>query len=317
MHGVAATRLTVGTLVFASGLLLASGAAKADDENWARASLNGVLWMQTSAEYRALALGAYAQARSMLDKGLADPGWTAVPAQEPRDEEYVAALGRLPPAVILDLDETVLDNGPFQAWLVERNESFHSLSWNRWVADESARAVPGALPFVVYARRRGVAVFYVTNRAFTGDVDADGDGSIGPGEKDRALQPHTIANLRRLGFLPQQGMSDDEAVLMRGEQPTWGRNKATRRAHIAARHRVLLLIGDSLGDFVGDLYRDLAPAERRQALAKHDHRWGTTWIALPNPLYGGWEAAAYGFDYGLPPGEKGRRKLDTLDAWAE
>jgi len=227
-----------------------------------------------------------------------------------KDLDYAVLGGRIG-------DETVLDNALFQAWLVKRNESFLSLSWNRWVADESARAVPGALAFVVYARRRGVAVFYVTNRAFRGDVDADGDGTIGPDEKDRELQRHTIANLRRLGFLPQRGLSDDEAVLMRGEAPGWGSDKTTRRDHITARYRVLLLIGDSLGDFTGRPNRDLATAERRAELARHDHRWGKTWIALPNPVYGAWEAAPYGFDYGLPPDEKGRRKLDALESWSD
>ncbi len=114
-------------------------------------------------------------------------------------------------------------------------------------------------------------------------------------------------------------------MLLRGEEPEWGSDKTTRRNHIADRYRVVLLIGDSLGDFVGygidgdpvDFYRALAPDERRTELSKHEQRWGKTWIVLPNPIYGSWEAAPYDFDYGLPPSDKGRHKLDALDVWKE
>ena len=327
MKNGALDRWPIATIVLVALLLSMSvgDGASAGDDDWARAGLDSVLWVQTSEEYRGLALSAYSQARRMLDDSLADNTWTALPDQEPRDESALSALARRPPAVILDVDETVLDNAPFQAWLIKENKSFHSHSWNRWVVEMKAKGVPGAVAFVDYALQQGVAVFYVTNRRFRGDVDTNGNGTIEAGEKDWELQSYTIENLRQLGFLPQDGISDDESVLMRGEQPAWGRDKTTRRDHIAGRYRVVLVIGDSLGDFVGygadtdrkEFYRALAPDERRTELSRHDHRWGRTWIVLPNPIYGLWQAAPFDFDYKLSPGDKGQRKLDALDVWKE
>ena len=321
-----ATLVLVGQLVggFLLPISVANGAYAADEE-WARANLNSVLWVQTSEEYYALAVSVYIQARRMLDDGLADETWTALPEQEPRDQGALNALKQRPPAVILDVDETVLDNAPFQAWLVKENKSYAPILWNGWVVDKKATAVPGAVEFVDYARQRGVAVFYVTNRRFTGDVDANGNGTIEPDEKDRELQKYTTDNLRQVGLLPQEGLSDDESVLMRGEEPEWGSDKTTRRNHIADRYRIVLLVGDSLGDFVGygndgdrvDFYRALAPDGRRKELGKHEQRWGKTWIVLPNPIYGSWEAAPYDFKYELPPSDKGQRKLDALEVWKE
>lgn len=104
-------------------------------------------WMQSSAEYRALSYQAFNVARLRLDQ--------ALEGRRPGDR---------PLAVIVDCDEAVIDNTPFEAWLIGRDERYSSANWNTWVEDAQARALPGAQAFLEYARSRGVEVFYVTNR---------------------------------------------------------------------------------------------------------------------------------------------------------
>ncbi len=243
--------------------------------------LDGTLWVRTSAEYRMAAVGAYRLAAARLEAALADRRWTAALEQS-------GDFARLPPAVILDVDETVLDNAPFQARLVAKGARFTPEGWAAWVARAEAEAVPGAREFVAFARARGVRIFYVTNR-------------------DRSGEAATRRNLEARGF---PVLSAPDTLLMRNERPNWGADKASRRRAVARRHRVLLLIGDDANDFLPGTRA--APAERRAAAAVHEAWWGERWILLPNPVYGGWERALYGFKRGLSEAERRRRKRAWL-----
>lgn len=246
--------------------------------------LNAALWMQTSVEYKAAARGAFALARLRLDEALADPDWRALP------DLQGAAARDLPPAVIVDADETMIDNSPYQAWQVLNDAEFDGESWNAFVEDEISRAVPGALDFARYAAEKSVALFYVTNR-------------------DAATKPATLANLRALGF----PVDDNIRVMTKYERPDWPSRKETRMAEVAKTHRVLLLIGDNLGDFT-DAYGG-SPEDRLSFYESNRTRWGREWIALPNPAYGSWESALYGHDHALPREEKRRLKREKLEAW--
>ena len=224
-------------------------------------NLNAVVWTQTSVEYEASALQAYRTASRQLDAALADPAWTAA-------IEQTSGASQLPPAVVLDVDETVLDNSPFQARAVRDHTSYSEEAWNRWVAEARARAIPGAKEFTQYAAQKGVAVFYITNRM--SEVEAP-----------------TRANLQSAGF-PLDPKVD--TVLSRGERPEWAASgKGPRRAYVAASHRILLLIGDDLGDFVVNASGTVD--ERRTRTAPNSEWWGLRWIMLPNPTYGSWERA--------------------------
>jgi acid phosphatase len=245
--------------------------------------LNAVLWVQTAAEYDASARQAYALARLMLPTALADPGWTAV------TEQMADMFADLPPAVILDVDETVLDNSPNQARQVLEDRDFATPAWHDWVREERATAVPGALAFTQAAAAMGITVFYVTNRR-------------------HEVEPATRRNLAALEF-----PLDDEidTILTRDETDTWGSDKGTRRQYVAATHRVLMQIGDNLGDFLSDV--DVDPDARRELVARHADYWGERWIVLPNPQYGSWDGALIDFDFGLDRGAKRARKLAALD----
>lgn len=224
--------------------------------------MHAVLWVQTAAEYRVFATTAYDRARSALEEALAHPTCSAM-------LEQAAGCESLPPAVILDLDETVLDNTPFEGALIEQRAVFSRAKWDEWVAEAQAPAVPGAVDFINFAEHKGVRVLFVTNRR-------------------ASHESATRANLERLGIrLP---VSPD-TVLSEGEQPDWTSDKSSRRAFLAKQYRVLLLVGDDLGDFVSGA-RD-APERRSELAGRHTDHWGRSWFLIPNPIYGSWEEMLY------------------------
>jgi len=247
--------------------------------------LNAVLWMQRSVEYQATALTAFALARIRLDQALADSNWTAAPA------EQTGSYQSLPPAVILDVDESILDNSAYQVWMVFKNTTFDPKTWNAYVNTVTSRAVPGAVEFARYADAKGVKVFYLSNRT-------------------AEEEPATRKNLERYGF-PIGGNVD--TMLMTRKQPQWGSAKGPRRAHIAKSYRILLNIGDNFGDFVDD-YRG-SETERQKVMDQHKDRWGREWIMIANPSYGSFESAPFLHNFKLSDGEKRKAKRGVLDAW--
>ena len=181
-------------------------------------------------------------------------------------------LASLPPAIVLDLDETVLDNSYFQARMLRDRVNYNDRTWDAWVQEASAPAMPGAREYLEAVARRGVRIFYLTNRECPKAVPASGD----PCPTKTATQ----RNLVRLG-LP--GATDAQNLLVRGERPEWReRSKSTRRAWVGERYRIIALVGDDMGDFVD---RKLHAA-RRDELAP---MFGTRWFLLPNAMYGSWE----------------------------
>lgn len=272
-------------LAVAASLSLAASAPAQDAS--ARADLiNATLWMQKSVEYKAAALSAYALARLRLEQALADRKWTAAP------KEQKGEFGDLPPALIMDLDETAMDNSSYQAWMVTSGNSFTPRTWTAYVNAMQALAVPGAVEFANYAASKGMKVFYVTNRT-------------------AVEKPATLKNLEKLGF-PMGGGVD--TVLASGERPDWTSAKSTRRAHIARDYRVLLNLGDNLGDFT-DAYRG-TEAERLKVFEANRERWGREWIMLPNPIYGSFESAAFGHDFRKSQAEQNELKRRALVPWA-
>src|SRR4029079_5818203 len=154
------------SILLGSALMLAVGwrtgspthpAAARALEARSQENLNAVLWMQTSAEYRESARQAYRIAAMQLDAALRDPAWTAA-VEQPRSDST------LPPAVVLDLDETVLDNSAYEARLVHDGRAYSEDDWNRWCEERKAGAVPGAIEFLTHAHDRGVTAIYISNR---------------------------------------------------------------------------------------------------------------------------------------------------------
>jgi acid phosphatase len=270
----------------ALALCLAFSPAALAEEVPANDNLNAVLWMQTSAEYKANTLAVFELAKIRLDQALKDKTWTAAPAEQTGDYK------NLSPAVVIDADETVLDNSAYQAWMVKTGETFNPKTWTRFVSSQTSTAVPGAVDFTRYADSKGVRVFYVTNRT-------------------KAEEEPTRENMRKLGF--PMGANID-TILSAREQPDWSSAKGTRRAAIARHYRILLSIGDNLGDFT-DAYKG-SVEERQKVYEENAARWGREWLMLPNPSYGSFEAAPFGGNYKLPIEEQRAAKRGVLTSWS-
>jgi acid phosphatase len=249
-------------------------------------NLNAVLWMQRSVEYKANTLAVFALARYRLDQALADKNWTAAPAEQKGDYQSLS------PAVVLDLDETLLDNSGYQAWMVVNGTSFTGKTWTQFVKSETSTAIPGAVEFTKYADSKGVRVFYVSNRT-------------------KQEEDATRENMKTLGF-PLGGNID--TILSAKEQPDWGSAKGSRRAVIAKHYRILLLLGDNFGDFTDD-YKG-TEADRLKVFEANQARWGHDWIALPNPSYGSFESTPYANNFKLSPDEQRAAKEKVLTPWS-
>lgn len=250
-------------------------------------NLNAVAWTQTAIEHDLVYREVFRHASEQLLVALADRNWDALP----RDERNNALQG-LKPAVIVDIDETVLDNSPYQARLVRDGGDFNEATWAAWCREKKAAALPGALEFTQLAQKHGVTVFYLSNRA-------------------QDLNRPTIDNLRADGFPLALG---DKSFLGLGlivdgcEQI--GSEKTCRRQLIGRDYRVLLQLGDQIGDFVGVVAN--TQDGRRAAVAPYAGWIGERWFVLPNPTYGSWEPALFNNDGSRPAGERRRAKVDAL-----
>jgi 5'-nucleotidase (lipoprotein e(P4) family) len=223
-----------GTVVDHADLLSAQGA-------------DAVLWQHASAEYHRLALQGYELARIRLAENLR--------SSDPR-----------PKAVIVDIDETVLDNSPYQVEAVAQGRTFDQATWKAWTDKASAKATPGALAFLLHARDQGCEVFYITNR----DI------------RERAS---TLKNLQDLGF-PYA----DEAHLLLMDGAS---DKTERRARVAATHRIVLLVGDQLRDF-DERFKDRSVNHGRDLVDTMADTLSRYFILLPNPMYGTYRDAVQG-----------------------
>ncbi|MBB5359870.1 acid phosphatase [Rhodanobacter sp. ANJX3] len=249
-------------------------------------NLNAVAWSQTAIEHDLIYLQTYRDAEARLLPAMHDAGWDAL-----SKTDRVGAFKQLRPAVILDIDETVLDNSPYQARVIKSGGEFNEADWAAWCREAKARALPGAVEFTRFAASHGVAVIYISNRA-----------------KD--LDEVTLRNLRQAGF----PVSGPDAFLGLGtvvdgcEQA--GSEKGCRRQLVSRRYRVLMQFGDQLGDFL-DVSTNTVAA-RRQTVAPYLPWIGTRWFVLPNPTYGSWEPALFNNDYGSPRDQRRQQKLDAL-----
>jgi len=285
MTGSSRSRLLTTVAAACLAMTFAVGGALAADPVPQNDLLNATLWVTNSVEYKANAMGAYALAKIQLDKALADKSWTAA-------TEQTGDFQDKPPAVILDADETAIDNGAYEAWLIKTGKDYSGKTWAEWVADAEAKAVPGAVDFTKYADSKGVKVFYVTNRS---------------ADQEEA----TRKNMEALGF-PMGGNVD--TFLMSKEKEDWTSKKGTRRAFIAKDYRILLLIGDNYGDFSDDYGG--SEADRAKSMEANMAHIGHDWIFIANPEYGSFESSPFLSNYKLSPDERRQMKIDALPAWA-
>lgn len=270
---------------------MAAVAAKVDGPA-ANDNLNAVAWTQTAIEHDLIFREIYRSAGERLLKALADHSWDALS----RDDRKTSIKG-LKPAVILDIDETVLDNSPYQARLVREGRDFNEFTWAQWCREKAARALPGALEFAQLAAKHHVTVFYLSNRA-------------------QDLNEATLENLHALGFplAADQPVFLGLGTILKGCEQN-GSEKGCRRQLVGQHHRVLLQLGDQLGDFV-DVLANTADG-RRAAIASYLGWIGERWFVLPNPTYGSWEPALFSNDWSQPNGQRRAAKQAALRSEAD
>lgn len=265
------TRSRCGFLLCAAliaALAAAPSAAQADLEY----KVGAVLFFQKAAEYRALCYQAFNAAKRMIDDGI-----------RARRTLSRAERGK-PAAVIVDIDETMLDNSPLEVENIRLRRGFSTAAFNAWNELRTAKAVPGALDFALYAGRKGVTVIYVSNRS-------------------EAAKDATMDNLKKAGFPDVSA----ETVLL---SPTGSGSKESRRAAVAAKFRILGLIGDNLGDMAEE-FDTGTPSDRFASTDRHKDAWGSRFIVLPNPMYGTWENAVYEYKR-LSDAEKSKARDSAL-----
>lgn len=228
--------------------------------------IGAALWHRTSGEYRALSYQAYNLARYRLDNEL-------------------RKKHSKPTAIVVDVDQTVLDGSPYQAELVKKNSAYPD-GWNAYVDRADGEALPGAAGFLNYATKRGVKVFYVTNRK----------------EPQRAA---TRLNLIKRGFPNVDGPG---ALVLQSS----GTSKENHRENIRKNYDVVLLVGDNLGDF-DKSFDDKNIAERKEAVDASENLFGSKYIVLPNAMYGAWEGAVYDYNWKMSPSDRDSKRRALLE----
>jgi len=217
-----------------------------------------VLFQQTAAEYRALCYQAFNMAQLRIDQ---------IPKRKLRKEKL---------AIITDLDETILDNSYSEAQLIKEGKEFSPQAWKKWTNQSAATAVPGAVEFLQNAKKKGISIYYISNRDST-EINS------------------TLINLQKLQ-LPD---ADTAHMLFL----TKTSSKEERRLAVGATHTVIMLIGDNLNDFT-KAFEKGSIAQRFTETDKEQAEWGRKFIVLPNATYGEWENAVYEYQRGLTPGQK-------------
>ena len=250
------------TIIWFSWMLLAMGCTQfpLSKKPQIMRTTHATLWLQSSGEAQALRYQAFNIARLRLDQYLRSP-----------------RPGPKQPAIVVDVDETVLDNNPYQARAIVTGESYPT-GWPEWIERVKAEALPGAREFLRYAAKRQVAIFYITNRKQGG----------------RAA---TLSNLKAQGFPVKP-----EWVMLRKDT----KSKVLRRKKVLQDHHIVLLLGDTLGDFA-EIFESQPTTKRNQAVDQMRQHFGHRFIVLPNPIYGDWEASLY--DYQMQRSELERARL--------
>lgn len=210
-----------------------------------------IRWVRESVEYAAICEQTYRAA------------WQSVKKMAANLNEHWA--------VVLDVDETVLDNSQYQVEIFARGESFSPKTWAEWVEREQAKPVPGVRAFLDSVRTLGefAHIVFITNR-------------------DATLERATIANMQKLALwqdgdviLGRRARSDTKEIRRREVIGGGGRCQGLGKRTIIA------LIGDQIGDLRSGV-RGKSVDDLKASLLESDDL-GVKYFVLPNPMYGNWE----------------------------
>ena len=216
------------------------------DQLRSRENTMGTLWYQNAAEVDALYQQGYNVATNKLKELL----------KQPTDKPY---------SIVLDIDETVLSNIPFQVKMIKDGTAFNPKLWDEWVQKAEAKPVAGAKEFLQFADKNKVQIYYISDR-----TDAQVDA--------------TIKNLEAQG-LPVQGR-DHLMFKKEGDK-----SKEGRRQEVLKHTNLVMLFGDNLVDFAE--FSTKSEEDRDKMFEQLKAEFGDKFIIFPNPMYGSWESAVY------------------------
>ena len=216
------------------------------DQLRSRENTMGALWYQNAAEVDALYQQGYNVATNKLKELL----------KQPTTKPY---------SIVLDIDETVLSNIPFQVKMVKDGTAFNPKLWDEWVQKAEATPVAGAKEFLQFADKNKVQIYYVSDRTDS-QIDA------------------TIKNLEAQG-LPVQGR---DHIMLKKEGD---KSKEGRRQEVIKHTNLVMLFGDNLVDFAE--FSTKSEADRDKMFEQLKAEFGDKFIVFPNPMYGSWESAVY------------------------
>ncbi len=224
---------------------------------------SALLWQQTSAEYTALCHQAFNAATVYLSNNIVDQ------------------VGEKPRAIVMDLDETVLDNSAYNAELILKGEQYKTETWNKWTTKVEAKPIPGAVEFIQSLQNYDLDVIFISNR-------------------DQEFINYTLDNLNQFGI----EVNSEQLLLKVAES-----DKSARRAQVEQQYEIVMFIGDNLADF-GDFFEgNKTVSERKNLVREFQQNFGRKFIVLPNPVYGAWKNSLELKDNAYPSNnqEKGRK----------
>lgn len=229
-----------------------------------------VLWFQRAAENRALYYQAFNWAKMIV-----------------KDKMKHVALEQLP-AVVFDIDETLLDNSPFESECIKKSKGYTKEFWLNWTSMENANALPGTVDFIKFLDSLGVEVIYISNR-LEEELDV------------------TMENMEKIGFPSVK----KENFLLKSDESS----KEERRLLIQGKYNVILYVGDNLADYKKIFEACDSETSRSELVDQHKSELGTEFILLPNPMYGDWEKELYNCKHGLSDAQKDSLRRTALNGF--
>lgn len=289
-----------------SGLLPASAKTPGVGDLVRQPGFFAIAYQQSSAEYKALCQQTYNNAEDVIIERLLNAGYVKYEGRLCQRVLITTAEGKVveqfrPLAIVLDLDETVLDNSGYEAWCLHKKVVYDARSWNEWCTFQgevpaAQKGVPGAVEFLQTMHRVGISPIYITDR-------------------DESCRQGTLATLVGLGLGTEdlnerlilkdkiQTIAGDKAIVAKmGWEPSSEQGqsvlnnssaKAGRRLQVDTKYEVLGWFGDNLYDFPVNVSKSLPKTQeyknaRDLEVINSADQWGSRYFILPNPMYGSW-----------------------------
>jgi len=204
-----------------------------------------------------------------------------------RLSEFAKQKTQKPKAVIVDVDETMIDNSPFEAQEILESRGYTSETWKAWSDMAKAKATPGAVQFSHFCDSLGIEVIYISNRKVN-EVES------------------TLKNLDSLGF----AFAKKENLLFKEDVSS----KKVRRDKVSEKYEIVMLIGDNLND-ISEVFDNRDDDWGSTMVEKYKNEFGNRFIVLPNPMYGEWEKNIYGKGTKLTDDQMREARLKVLEGY--